>query len=109
MYGLAASKNPVALDNMLSYDCVSTLCDVLETKFEEDQRNKSLLVNAIDCLWSIAHAQNQILTITCCYTMSSVGFTQHMLHALTQVMKSCENEPLSEADIKFVIIKLLFH
>jgi len=102
LYGLAASKNPVALDNMLSFDCLSSLCDVLETKYEGLSRNKALIISAIDCLWSIAHAQNQILTVTCCYTMSNILFTEHLVHALTELINSCENETLSESDIKSI-------
>ena len=100
MYGLAASKNPVALDNMLSYDCLTSLCNVLEPK--EETRNKSLVVNAVDCLWSLARAQNPILTVTCCYTLANIGFTERLLHSLTFVMTLPENETISDADVKFV-------
>ena len=88
MHSLSVSKNPVALDVRISQGCLGCLCNVLDTALTSDAHSQELLLNnAVDCIWSVVGAQDQIAKVTCCVTMSDIGITPHMLNALSATIK----------------------
>ena len=89
MHSLSVSKNPVALDVLISRECLGDLCRVLDTALTSDSHSQELLLsNAVDCIWSVVGAQDQIAKVTCCVTMSDIGITPHMLNALSATIKA---------------------
>ena len=90
MHGLSVSKNDVALDILISRDCLASLCKLLDTGMRPDeapQNSEELVLNAIDCIWSIVGAQSLISKMTSCYTLLALQITQRMLHAMAGLIK----------------------
>lgn len=107
MHSLSVSKNPVALDVLISRECLADLCSVLDTALTSDSHSQALLLsNAVDCIWSVVGAQDQIAKVTCCVTMSDIGITPHMLSALSATIRA--HDTLSTDDFKFALVALSF-
>ena len=88
MHGLSVSKNDVALDILVSRDCLASLCKLLDTDAARNSgEDEDLVVNAIDCIWSIVGAQSPISKMTSCHTLLTLNITQRMLHAMAAIVR----------------------
>lgn len=107
MHGLSVSKNDVALDILISRDCLASLCKLLDTDMragEAPQSSEELVLNAIGCIWSIVGAQSLISKMTSCHTLLALQITQRMLHAMAGLIKlgTARNGKLTADEDKFV-------